>query len=131
MQSSRRTRTIWTRLPRKHIHPVNSVFARSSLFGGRPEAIKSCCNTHAFQTDLLQISNQLCLRQSAGDSTGPQIDTATRVLGKLHVKRDIGQVQPATRLQRAHDFCKSPFFLRHQIENAVRNDDIDASISDR
>lgn len=81
---------------RKHVHSVHAKFAGSPLLGCRAEAIKPRGDTNDFQTDLRQTSNQLCLRQSAGDSTGPQIDVAAGVLGEFHVNRYIGQVQAAT-----------------------------------
>ena len=77
---------------------MHTVVAGCLLLRGRAEAIKMRRDPDVLQADLRQIPNQLCLRQSAGDSTGPEIDVAAGVLGECDIQRDIGQVKAASRL---------------------------------
>jgi len=78
------------RLARKYVDAVHSVLASCILLGGCAETIKTRGDTDILQPDLRQISNELCLRQSTGDSTSQEINVAERVLRKLHIEDDIG-----------------------------------------
>jgi len=67
-------------LTSKHIHAVHSKLARRFLLGGRAKAIEPGRDMYVFQANPLQIRNELCLRQSAGDSAGPQVNIAADIL---------------------------------------------------
>jgi hypothetical protein len=112
----------------KYIHAVYAVSTRSPLLRGCAEAIKPAGEGDVLQPDLGQISEELCLRQSAGDSTCPQVDIAADVLREFHVQRDVGQVQATSGLKHAHNFREGAFFLGDQVEYPVGDDDIDAAI---
>ena len=86
------------RFSRKHVDSVHSILSRRPLLGSRTKTIKTRCDTNILKADLRQIFNELCLRQSAGDSTGPQIDIAAGILGEFDIQCDIGKVQAAARL---------------------------------
>jgi len=92
---------------------VNTVLARRSLLGRPTEAIVPRSNANALQTESGQIRNDPCLRQSAGDSTGPKIDIAARVFRQFNIERDVGQVKPATWLQHSEDLAKGARLLGH------------------
>ena len=77
------------RFTRKHVYPVHSVLAGCLLLRGRAEAIKPRSDLDFLQASLRQVRNELCLRQSTGDSTGPQIDVAAGVLGEFHIEGNI------------------------------------------
>ena len=104
---------------REHIHAVHTELARRLLLRRRAKTVKPGCDVHVFQPDPLQIIDELCLRQSAGDSTGPEVDVAARVLGKLHVERNVGQMEAAVGLQNPNDFGEPQLLLRNEVENAV------------
>src|SRR5260370_499126 len=70
----------------------------------RAEAIKSRSDLDLLQTSLRQVHNELCLRQSTGDSTGPQIDVAAGILGKVHLEGNISKVQASAGLEYPDDF---------------------------
>jgi hypothetical protein len=72
-------------LPRKHIDTVDAEFARRLLLRCCAEAIKARCYMDRFQANPLQIIDQLCLRQSPGNSTCPQIDIAADILREFIV----------------------------------------------
>jgi len=86
------------RLARKHVNPMHSVLAGGLFLGSRAEAIETRSDTDVFQTDPGQIPDELRLRQSAGDSTGPQIDISAGILRELDIKGNIGQVKASARL---------------------------------
>jgi hypothetical protein len=77
---------------------MHTVLAGCLLLGCRAEAIKTRRDTDVLQAYLRQILNDLCLQQSAGDSTGPEIDVAAGVLGEFDIQGNIGQVKAASRL---------------------------------
>jgi hypothetical protein len=99
------------RFARKDIHAVHSVLEGCLRLGRPPEAIKPRGYLHFLQANLRQISNQLCLRQSTADSTGPQIDAAAGVLREFYIEGNVSQVQTAAGLQYPDDFGKPPFLL--------------------
>ena len=76
-------------LTRKHIHAMHAKLACCLLLGCRAKAIEPSGDVHVFQANPLQICNELCLRQSTGDSTGPQVDVPARVLGEFYIKGDV------------------------------------------
>ena len=71
---------------------MDTILAGCLFFGRCAEAIKTRRDMNVLQPDLRQILNELCLRQSAGDSTGPQIDIAEGVLGEFDIQGNIGQL---------------------------------------
>lgn len=75
---------------------MHSEFARGLLFGGRAERIEIFHDANLFKTEFRQPGDHLCLRQSAGDSTRPQVDIAPIVLTKIDLDGDIRQLQAAT-----------------------------------
>jgi hypothetical protein len=71
---------------------VHAKLARGLLLGCRAKTIEPGGDVHFLQANPPQIRNELCLRQSAGDSTGPQVDIAADILRELHVKRYISEM---------------------------------------
>ena len=68
--------------------PAGGLFLRC-----RAKAVEPGGDTHLFKADRQQIINELCLRQSAGDSPGPQVDVAAGVLGQFDIQSYIRQVE--------------------------------------
>jgi hypothetical protein len=104
-----------SRLAGKHVHSVHSVLASSPFLGGRAETVKTCRDADLAQADLRQVLDELCLRQSAGDSTSPEVDVSAGVFRELEVEGNISQVKATTPLQHPHDLSKSPFLLGDKI----------------
>jgi hypothetical protein len=97
---------------RKHVYAVHTVLAGCSLLGRRAEAIKTCRDTDVLQADLRQVLNELCLRQSTSNSTGPKIDITAGILGEFDIQGNIGQVKATSRLQHPDNLTKAEFLLR-------------------
>ena len=49
-------------------------------------------DANLLKTQVLQERHELCLRQSAGDSTGPQVDVPANVLAEFTIEHDIGKL---------------------------------------
>src|SRR6185437_9913038 len=70
-------------LPPEHVHPMHTILAGCSLLGCGAKTIEPRRDANLLQADLAQIRNDLCLRQSACDSTGPEIDVTEGVFREL------------------------------------------------
>jgi hypothetical protein len=73
------------RFSRKHVNSVHSIFTCGLLLRGGPKAIETRGDPNILKADLRKIVDELCLRQSAGDSTGPEIDIAAGVLREFNI----------------------------------------------
>jgi hypothetical protein len=51
---------------------------------------------YILKSRVAQERHELCLRQSAGDSTSPQIDVAATVIAEFGIEHYICKLQPAT-----------------------------------
>jgi hypothetical protein len=50
---------------------------------------------YVLKSQAAQERNELCRRQSTGDSTSPQIDVATNVFAEFGVEHYISKLQPS------------------------------------
>ena len=64
----------------KEVHAVDAVLARGLLLAGTEERVKGLDQLHFTEARLLDHLEILCRLQSAGDSSGPEIDIVARVL---------------------------------------------------
>ncbi len=74
---------------------MHSKFACGFLFGSGAEGIETFDDPNVLKTQFRQHCEHLCLRQSTGDSTRPQVDVSASVLADFHVHSDIRQLQAA------------------------------------
>lgn len=119
---------VLARLPRKHVGAMYSVSPGRIFFLRAAEAVETGRYAYVVKTQLLQERDELCLRQSAGDSTGPQVDVAARVFAELDIECDVSQLQSASRSQDTAYLLESFLFFRHEVEHPVGDDHIDAGI---
>jgi hypothetical protein len=63
--------------------------------------------------------DKLCLRHSAGNSTGPQIDIAANRLRQLGGDRDVPVEELSPRLENPEDLTEGLFLIRRQVQHAV------------
>jgi hypothetical protein len=104
---------------REHIDAVHTKPTRRLLLGCGAKTVKTLRDVHVLTTDALKVGHELCLRQSAGNSTGPQIDVAASVLGKLDIQGNVSQMQTAAGLQDADDLSEALLLLGDQVQYAV------------
>src|SRR5262249_55661904 len=74
--------------------------------------------------------DHLCFQQSAGDSTGPEVDVAQRAVGQDFSNDNVCDLQATARFEHTRDFGNGAFLFRYQIQDPVRDQDVDASILD-
>ena len=96
---------------RKYVLPVDSELAGGLFLGGRAEAVKPRGDMHLLKADRQQIINEFCLRQSAGDSPGSQINVTAGILREFDIQGNICQAKAAAGPQHPHDFAKPAFLL--------------------
>lgn len=94
---------------------MNAKLARRLFFACLVKTVEPGGDLYVFQANSLKIPHELCLRQSAGDSTGPQVDVAVSILGQRNIQRDIAELQTPSRFQNAKNFGKREFLLGYQI----------------
>jgi hypothetical protein len=85
-------------------------------------------NAYLFEIQVPQERNQLCVRQSAGDSTGPQVDVAANILPEFGVEHNIGKLEATAGAQDAADLGERFLFLGGEAERPLVDDDIGAGI---
>jgi len=67
----RRGRAVSGRSPREDVGAADAVLARDVLLRGPGEAVVAPHDAHVGEAGLSQRRDELCLRQSAADSSGP------------------------------------------------------------
>ena len=63
------------------------------------------------ETEIAQERHELCLRQSAGDSTGPKIDVAPGILAEFGIEDYVGKLKPSARTQDPPNLGERSLFL--------------------
>jgi hypothetical protein len=91
---------------------------------GPSETVESGDNARTESRRLKRVDH-LCFQQSAGDSTGPEVDVAKRLVGQDLSDDDIGDLGPASGFEHAGDLGKSPRFVRDEVQDTIRDDDVD------
>ena len=82
-------------LTSEHIDPVDAKLPRCVLLRRRAKTVEPGGHAHVFKPDSFQVIDELCLRQSACDSAGPEIDVTAGFFWKFDIQNDISQVKPA------------------------------------
>jgi len=119
------------RLAGEYVSAADAIFPGCILFRCATKAVKVCRYADVLKPQVAQERYELCLRQSAGDSTRPQVYVTANAFVELGIENDICKLQSSTRAQHAVDFSERFLFLRDQIEHAVGDDNIDAGIRQR
>src|SRR5687768_13178355 len=119
------------RLSRVDVDADDAVLQSRTLLGGSAEALESVANSHLIEASRAQDVDELCTRQSAGNSTGPEMDIFAQGLVEFLAQNDVAVKKLAAGLQYAEDLAKSHLLVGCEIQHAVRNDDIDAPGVDR
>jgi hypothetical protein len=108
------------------VHTRDTVLTRDPLFRRAAEGIEVLGNANGSETDRLQYHDELCLRQSAGDSTSPEINIAPDRLGQFVCDDDVPVEELTTRLENPKHFGECLSLIWGQIQHAVADDEVDA-----
>jgi hypothetical protein len=74
---------------------------------------------------------ELCIQQSAGDSTLPEIDVLFALCRHCFLNQDVADLKATLRLENARHFLESGKLVGKKIEDAVRDDDVGPGVGDR
>ena len=110
---------------------LNMGGPRDTLLQGAAKWIEVLSNANRSKTDRLQHEHELCLRQSAGDSTSPQIDVPPDRLGEFSRDDDVPVEELATRFEDPEHLAECLPLVRRQINHTVADDEVDALRVDR
>ena len=80
------------RLAAKDIYPLNPKLACDLLLRRSAKTVEVPCHAYGFQTCTGQNGHELCLRQSAGDSSSPEVDVAADGFREGCPDRDVSEV---------------------------------------
>jgi hypothetical protein len=115
-----------TRLAGGDIHADDAVFRGDPLLGGASKTIEALLYDDIAEAEVPEQRDKLCLRQSAGNSTGPQIDVAANRFRQLGCDDNVSIQELSSWLENPEDLAEGPIFIRRQIQHAIRDHDIDA-----
>src|SRR5437773_10103212 len=73
------------RSPGEEVHGVNVEVSRDVFLRGSAEAVEPLDDPHVHEAGPGQPIGQLCLRQSAGDSAGPEVDVLAYLIRELRL----------------------------------------------
>ena len=103
----------------RQIDANDTVSPRGLLFRRPGKAIEFFGDSDVGKTRVLEHRDQLCVQQSTGDSTGPEVNVFPCVLGQFHAHHDVRDLQAAPRLQDAPNFGDRRCLFSDEIQNAV------------
>jgi hypothetical protein len=115
----------------RQIDSDDSVPLGRTFLGCTGEAIEPIEKAYSRETGGLEDADELCIQQSTGDSTSPQVDVSKGAVGQNFANDDVGDLGATATFQHPCDLADGPCFVRHKIEHAIRDDDIDCRVLDR
>ena len=71
---------------------------------------------------------ELCVQQSAGDSTLPEINVLLAFLRYCFLNQDVADLEAALRFEDTRHFPESSELVREEVKHAVRDDDIGPTV---
>src|SRR4029453_4505824 len=101
------------------------------FLGRASETIEALGDGDILEAEATEERDETCLRQSAGDSTAPEIDVAANRLRELRRDHDVSVQELPPGLEHPEHLAEGLFLVGRQIQDAVRDDDIDAPRVDR
>ena len=71
---------------------MHAVLPGRVFFLGATEAVEVSRDAYVLKSQFAQERDELCLRQSTGDSTSPQIDVAANVFAEFGIEHYISKL---------------------------------------
>lgn len=113
-------RAAQSRPPRVDVHAGDAVLARDSLLARAQEGIEALAQLHIHETESAEEVEKLSLRESAGDSTGPEVDVLADGLRQLARDDDVSVEEATAGSERAEDLAIRARLVGREIQDAVR-----------
>ena len=117
------------RLAGEEVCSADAILPGSPFLRRTAKAIEMGHHADLREAEINQERHELCLRQSAGDSTGPKIDVAPDVIAEFGIDDDVAKLKPSARTRDPPNLSERSVLFGNQVEHAVRDDNIDAGIS--
>ena len=111
-------------LARVDVDAHHAVFPRGPFLRGALKTVESLHDADAGESDAAQHVDKLCLRQSTGDSTRPEIDIVPDRLGEFVRDDDVSVQELATGLENAPDFSERLLLVGCEIQHTIRDRDV-------
>jgi hypothetical protein len=115
----------------RHVHSNDTVSFGCTFLGGFGEALEPLENFHARESGGCEDADELCFQQSAGDSTGPEVDVPKSAVWQNFANDDVGDLRAPTGLQDPRDLADGFRLVRYEVEHTIRDDDIDSRVPHR
>jgi hypothetical protein len=108
-----------SRSNRGEVHAHDTIPSGRSLFGGPGKAIESRHDAWLVESRTRKRVNQLCIQQSTGDSTSPEVDISEGAVGQRFANDNVCDLRASTRLQNSSDLCDSCRLVGDEIQHAI------------
>ena len=99
--------------------------------GGAPVGVDQVAGLDALEPVACEPCGVLCFQQSSCNSTGPEIDVASPFLAHRTLDRDVGKLHSAAGAQHAVELREDGILIRHEVDHAVRDDDVERRVLER
>ena len=98
-----------------HVHADHAVLQRRTFLGRSSKTVEAFFDDNVLEAQVSEQRDKLCLRQSTGDSTSPQVDIAANRFRQLVRDDDVAVQELSARLEHAEDFTEGLFLVRRQV----------------
>ena len=93
----------------------DTVFRGDGFLRRAPKAVEALPQHNVLKTDLPEKRNELCLRQSASNSTRPEVDVPSNGFGQLVRHDDVAIEKLPAWLQNPEDFAERLPLIRGEV----------------
>ena len=88
-------------------------------------------HTRLFQPNHFEHIDQLCFQQSPGNSASPEVNVLPHRFREFSTDNNIGQKKSPPRTQDSRDLAKCFELIRCEIQDPIRDNDINAAVLHR
>ena len=103
----------------QQIDAHHAVAAGGFFFRCAGETVEPFGDCDVGEAGVRKRGDKLCFQQSAGDSSGPEIDILSRVFRELGSDHDVGDLHAPSWFQHAPDLGDGRLLIGHQVQHAV------------
>ena len=79
----------------EQVSSTNAVLPGRVFFRGATKAVEVGRYAYILKSQVAQDRDELCLRQSTGDSTSPQINVAANVFAEVRLDHYVSKLEPS------------------------------------
>src|SRR5262245_17646089 len=112
------------RFRREDIHSDDAILQGHAFLRCSPKTVEVLTHGDIFKADVAKQRDQLCLRQSAGDSTGPEVDVAPDRLRELARHDDVPIQELAAWLENPKDLAERLSLVRRQAQDSIGDHEV-------